>query len=91
MLSDAGSVTLDHVGVTNKNSIEITAGNALTLDDGTSVDNTAGTIAVDGTGKLTLNDAGITGGTINDFSRTAAAVTPAISTSPVPARSATPT
>jgi len=66
-LSVAGNATLDDVGATNKHSIEITAGNVLTLDDGTSVDNTSGTIAVDGAGKLTLNDAEITGGTINDF------------------------
>ena len=62
ILSVAGDVTLDHVGVTNQNSIEVTAGNALTLDDATTLDNSAGTVTIDGTGKLTLNDAEITGG-----------------------------
>ncbi|MBU6462110.1 MAG: VCBS domain-containing protein [Bradyrhizobium sp.] len=66
ILSVAGDVTLDHVGVTNRNSIEITASNALTLDDTTTLDNTAGTVTIDGNGKLTLNDAEITGGTITD-------------------------
>ena len=41
---------------------------ALTLDLGTTVDNTGGTIAIDGTGTLTLDDATIDGGTINDYS-----------------------
>jgi fibronectin-binding autotransporter adhesin len=68
VLSVAGSATFDHVGVTNQNSIEITAGNVLTLDGLTTVDNTSGTLTVDGSGKLTLNDASIDGGTINDFS-----------------------
>ncbi len=66
ILSIAGDVTLDDVGVTNQNSIEVTAGNALTLDDATTLDNSAGTVTIDGTGKLTLNDAEITGGTITD-------------------------
>ena len=66
IFSIAGDVTLDDVGVTNQNSIEVTAGNALTLDDATTLDNSAGTVTIDGTGKLTLNDAEITGGTITD-------------------------
>jgi len=66
ILSIAGDVTLDHVGVTNQNSIEVTAGNALTLDYATTLDNSAGTVTIDGTGKLTLNHAEITGGTITD-------------------------
>ncbi|MDE2603589.1 MAG: FecR domain-containing protein, partial [Bradyrhizobium sp.] len=66
ILSVAGDVTLDHVAVTNQNSIEVTAGNALTLDDATTLDNTAGTVAIDGTGKLKLSGATITGGTIAD-------------------------
>jgi VCBS repeat-containing protein len=60
--------TLDDVGVTNHNSIEVFAGSMLTLDDGTSVNNADGTITIDGNGTLTLNDASISGGIIDDFS-----------------------
>ncbi|MEO6841518.1 MAG: VCBS domain-containing protein [Bradyrhizobium sp.] len=67
-IKTAGGATLGDVGVTNHNSIEVFGGSALTLDDGTSVNNIDGTIAIDGTGTLTLNDATITGGAIDDYS-----------------------
>jgi fibronectin-binding autotransporter adhesin len=59
----AGGATLNGVNVTNKNSIEVFAGSALTLDQLTTIDNSTGTIAIDGTGILTLDDATIDGGT----------------------------
>ena len=75
----------------------IESGVALTLDNvtvnGTSFDDTASgaTIQVDGGDTLTLYDVTINGGIINDFSAdTRAASSPATSTSPAPARSATP-
>src|SRR6185437_5351365 len=65
-IETAAGATLDHVGVTNDRSIEISAGSNLTLDDGTTVANGPGTLTVDGGATLTLNDAEITGGMIND-------------------------
>ena len=59
---------LDNENVTTNNSLEVLAGGALLLDLGTTIANAGGTITVDGTAKLTLNDATISGGTINDFS-----------------------
>ena len=65
-IKTAAGATLDDVGVTNHNSIEVFAGSALTLDDGTSVTNTDGVITIDGTGTLTLDDASISGGTVTN-------------------------
>src|SRR6185437_4974864 len=65
-IETAAGATLDHVGVTNDRSIEISAGSNLTLDDGTTVANGPGTLTVDGGATLTLNDAEIAGGMIND-------------------------
>ena len=62
----AHGATLDGVGVTNNNSIEVFGGSTLTLDDGTSVTNTGGTIKVDATAVLTLNNATIGGGTLSN-------------------------
>jgi fibronectin-binding autotransporter adhesin len=67
---------LNNVAVTDTGTIEVSAGGALTLDLGTTVDNTHGVITIDGavvTGRnaapaatMTLNLATINGGTIND-------------------------
>ena len=62
----AGGATLNGVHLTNKNSIEVFAGSALTLDQLTMVDNSTGAIAIDGTGMLTLDDAAISGGTVTN-------------------------
>jgi hypothetical protein len=59
---------LDHEIVTVNYALEVMAGGVLTLDLGTTVANTGGAITVDGTATLTLNDASIDGGTINDDS-----------------------
>ncbi|SDT38284.1 Npun_F0296 family exosortase-dependent surface protein [Bradyrhizobium canariense] len=59
---------LDNELVTNTGTIEVLALGALTLDQLTAVSNAGGTIAIDGTGTLTLNGATIDGGTINDYS-----------------------
>ncbi len=59
---------LQNENVTNTGTIEVLALGALTLDQGTTIHNTGGTIAIDGTGTLTLDNATIDGGTINDFS-----------------------
>jgi hypothetical protein len=64
-----GGATLHDVDVTNGDSIEVFAGSVLLLDQLTTVANTGGTIAIDGTATLKLNDATITGGTINDYSQ----------------------
>jgi fibronectin-binding autotransporter adhesin len=64
----ARGATLHGVNVTNDNSIEVFAGSVLILDQLTTVDNSTGTISIDGTGMLTLDDASISGGTINDYS-----------------------
>ena len=64
----AKGATLNDVAVTNDNSIEVFAASVLALAPRTIIDNTSGIITVDGTGALTLGDATIDGGTINDFS-----------------------
>ncbi len=58
---------LDNENITANNVLEVMANSALLLDQGTGVTNGA-TITIDGTATLTLNGAGITGGTINDYS-----------------------
>ena len=64
----AKGATLNGVDVTNDNSIEVFAAGVLALGSGTIIDNTSGIITIDGTGALTLSQATIDGGTINDFS-----------------------
>ena len=56
--AETGAV-LEKETVTNTGTIEVLALGALTLDLGTTVDNTGGTIVIDGTGTLTLDDATI--------------------------------
>ena len=51
---------LDNETVTANNALEVLAGGALLMDLGTTVANSGGTVAVDGTGTLTLNSATIT-------------------------------
>ena len=71
-LGNAGQINVSGLNalhsetVTANTALEILAGGALTLDQGTTVAN-SGTITVDSTGTLTLNAATISGGTINDF------------------------
>ena len=62
----AGGATLNGVNVTNGKSIEVFAGSVLTFDQVTTVDNSTGAIAIDGTAMLTLNDAFISGGTVTN-------------------------
>jgi hypothetical protein len=57
---------LDNEKVTANHALEVLGHGALLLDLGTTIAN--GTITVDGTAKLTLNDATISGGILNDFS-----------------------
>ena len=68
-METADGATLNGVGVTNGNSIEVFAGSVLTLDQVTTVDNSTGAIAIDGTAMLTLNDASISGGTVTNNGR----------------------
>jgi fibronectin-binding autotransporter adhesin len=62
----AGGATLNGVDVTNEKSIEVFAGSVLILDQATTVDNSTGAMAIDGTAMLTLNDASISGGTVTN-------------------------
>ncbi|HTB01764.1 MAG TPA: autotransporter-associated beta strand repeat-containing protein, partial [Bradyrhizobium sp.] len=71
-LDNAGKIDVSGSGnalnaetVTANNALEILAGGALSIDP-TTIDNSGGTVTVDGTGTLTLNGATITGGTVND-------------------------
>ena len=57
---------LDDETVTANNMLEVLAGAALTLDQGTSVANASGTVKVDATATLTLNNASITNGTVTN-------------------------
>jgi fibronectin-binding autotransporter adhesin len=60
---------IDKEDVTNAGALEILAAGALPIDQGSSVDNEGGgTITVDGTAALAVNDATITGGTITNKS-----------------------
>ena len=56
---------LDGETVTNTGGIEVLAGGALLIDP-TTINNTGGSITVDSTGTLTLDQATITGGTVTD-------------------------
>jgi fibronectin-binding autotransporter adhesin len=67
-LQAGNGAELQSESVTNAGAIEVLALGTLLLDQGTAVHNTSGIIAVDGTGMLTLNDASIDGGIINNFS-----------------------
>ena len=69
----AGGATLNNETVTNNNAIEVFAASADARQRHGRLP-TPATIAVDGTGTLTLNDATINGGTINDFSTTSASI-----------------
>ena len=57
--------TIDGETVTANNLLEVLSGAALTLDQSTAITN-GGTVQVDGTGTLTLNNASITGGTVSN-------------------------
>jgi hypothetical protein len=63
-----GTVEFANETVANDKTIEVQAGGALTLDQGTKIDNAYGVITVDDGGKLVLDGAEITGGTINNYS-----------------------
>jgi fibronectin-binding autotransporter adhesin len=65
-VSGTGNV-LDHETLTNTGALEIFALGALTLGF-TTIANAGGLITVDGTGVLTLNEATINGGAINNYS-----------------------
>ena len=54
--------TLSNETVTNGDAIEVSAGDHLTLDNGTTVNNATGAVTVDGT--LTLSNATISGGLV---------------------------
>lgn len=56
---------LDGETIANRGTIEILDGGALTIDQGSTVGNGDGSVAVDSGGMLTLNDATITGGTVS--------------------------
>lgn len=55
---------LDNEAVTNTGTIEVLAGGALAIDQGSTVDNASGNFIVDGNALLTLDDATISGGAI---------------------------
>lgn len=55
---------LDDETVTNTGTIEVLAGGALAIDQGSTVDNASGNFIVDGNALLTLDDATISGGAI---------------------------
>jgi VCBS repeat-containing protein len=69
-LNNSGAVTVNgatefaNETVTNNKTIVINAGGMLTLGQNTTVDNSSGTITVDASGKLVLDDAEIGGGTL---------------------------
>src|SRR5204862_508233 len=72
-LGNTGQIKVSNLGnalsgetVTNTGGIEVLGLGALTLDQLTTVDNGGGSITVDSTGKLTLNQATVTGGTVTD-------------------------
>jgi VCBS repeat-containing protein len=55
---------LDDETVTNAGTIEVLAGGALAIDQGSTVDNSSGNVIIDGNAALTLDDATISGGAI---------------------------
>ena len=65
-IETAGGATLNGVKVTNENSIEVFTGSVLKLDQVTTVDNSTGVVSIDGTGRLSLDEASISGGTVNN-------------------------
>ncbi|WP_041748023.1 VCBS domain-containing protein [Bradyrhizobium cosmicum] len=65
--SGAGNALSDET-VTNVGTIEVLAGGALAIDQGSTVDNSAGNVVVDDGAVLTLNGATISGGAINNYS-----------------------
>ncbi len=66
-VSGAGNA-LDGETVTVNYALEVLAGAGLLLDERTGIDNAGGTITIDGAATLTLDDATIKGGTIDDYS-----------------------
>ncbi|WP_433996197.1 FecR domain-containing protein [Bradyrhizobium japonicum] len=56
---------LDGETVTNAGTIEVLANGALTIDQGSTVDNSSGTVIVDGSAALMLDHATISGGAVN--------------------------
>jgi fibronectin-binding autotransporter adhesin len=57
---------LDNEKVTSNYALEILAAGVLTLDLGTAVANAGGTVTIDATAMLTMDDASITGGTLTN-------------------------
>jgi VCBS repeat-containing protein len=57
---------LHNIIVSTNNMLEVLVGAALTLDQNTSVANASGTVKVDSTATLTLNNASITNGTVTN-------------------------
>ncbi|MBR0709080.1 FecR domain-containing protein [Bradyrhizobium liaoningense] len=62
-VSGTGNALSDET-VTNAGLIEVLAGGALVIDQGSTVDNSSGNVVVDGNAALTLDDATISGGAI---------------------------
>ena len=60
----ASGNALHHEAIANTGTIEVLAGGVLTIDQVSTVDNTGGHVSVDGSGKLMLNAATITAGTV---------------------------
>ncbi|WP_245330424.1 VCBS domain-containing protein [Bradyrhizobium sp. AS23.2] len=58
---------LDYETVTNAGTIEVLANGALAIDQGSTVDNSSGNVIVDGNAVLTLDEATISGGSINNY------------------------
>ncbi|WP_316197974.1 VCBS domain-containing protein [Bradyrhizobium sp. SZCCHNS2002] len=72
-LDSSGSIVVSGFGnmlhgevVTSSGKLELLIGGGLILDQGTSIDNRGGAIAVDQSAKLALNHAGITGGQLTN-------------------------
>nr|WP_249136350.1 FecR domain-containing protein [Bradyrhizobium canariense] len=59
---------LSNETITNASTIEVLANGALTIDQGSTVDNSSGSIVVDDGAALTLDGATISGGAVNNYS-----------------------
>jgi FecR protein len=62
-ISGSGNA-LSNESVTNAGTIEVLANGALTIDQGSTVDNSSGNVIVDANAELTLDDVTLSGGTI---------------------------
>ena len=60
------SNSLDGETISNSGTVEVEAGGGLTIDLGSTINNTGGYVTVDSYGKLTLNAATITSGTVTN-------------------------